>query len=139
MCASARDLSSARCLGRADKPATVAAHSSDSLIKPEIPKLDLNLPPGNRDLVFSLHVFPGALVSFLQTGIVEKLSAGTVDVLNVALEHADLLGETGHRHGHGSRNQNSFQHTRDSAPVPDQLRPSIKIRLGLIKIRLDLF
>jgi hypothetical protein len=35
----------------------------------------------------------------LQTGIVEKLSAGTVDVLNVALEHADLLGKTGHRHG----------------------------------------
>jgi hypothetical protein len=103
-----------RCLGRADKPATVVAHSSDSRIKPEIPKLDLDLPPGNRGLVFGLHVLPGALVSFLQTGIVEKLSAGTVDVLNVALDDPDLLGKTGHRHGHRSRNQNSFQHTRDS-------------------------
>jgi hypothetical protein len=67
-----RETISARCLGRADKPATVVAHSSDSRIKPEIPKLDLDLPPGNRDLVFSLHVLPGALVSFLQTGIVER-------------------------------------------------------------------
>ena len=62
-----------RCLGRADKPATVVAHSSDSLIKPEIPKLDFDLPLGNRELVFSLHVLPGALVSCLQIGIVEKL------------------------------------------------------------------
>src|ERR1700756_2549616 len=98
---SARDLYTAPCLGRADKPATVVAHSSDSLIKPEIPKLDFDLPLGNHDLVFSLHVLPGALVSLLQSGIVEKLSAGTVDVLNVALEDADLLGKTGHRHGHG--------------------------------------
>src|SRR5262245_55014953 len=104
----------ARDLGWPDEPTTVIAHSSDSLIEPEVPKLDLDLPPGNRNLFFSLHVLPGALVSFLQTGIVEKLSAGTVDVLNIALEHADLLGRTGHRHGHGSRNQNSFQHTRDS-------------------------
>jgi len=101
-------------LGRPDKPATIVSHSSDSRIKPEITNLDLDLPLGNRGLVFGLHVLPGALVSFLQTGIVEKLSAGTVDVLNVALDDPDLLGKTGHRYGHGSRNQNSFQHTRDS-------------------------
>jgi hypothetical protein len=98
-------------LGRPDKPATIVSHTSDCRIKPEITKLDLDLPLGNRGLVFSLHVLPGALVSFLQTGIVEKLSAGTVDVLNVALDDPDLLGKTGHRYGHGSRNQNSFQHT----------------------------
>ena len=36
-----------------DEPATVVSHSSDSLIKPEIPKLDFDLSPGNRELAFS--------------------------------------------------------------------------------------
>ena len=88
----------------ADKPATVVSHSSDSLIKPEIPNLDFALLPGNRELVFSLHVLSAALVSCLQIGIVEDLSAGTIDVLNVAGDYPHLLGKTGHRHGQGSRN-----------------------------------
>jgi hypothetical protein len=36
-----------------DEPATVVSHSSDSLIKPKIPKLDFDLSPGNRELAFS--------------------------------------------------------------------------------------
>jgi hypothetical protein len=73
----------------------------------------------NRGLVCSLHGLPGALVSCLQIGIVEKLPVGTVEMLNVALDDPDLLGKTGHRHGHGSRNQNGSQHARDSCVLID--------------------
>jgi hypothetical protein len=46
----------------------------------------------------------------LQIGIVSELCAGTIDVLNVAADNPDFLGKTWHRHGQGSRNQNSPHH-----------------------------
>jgi hypothetical protein len=46
----------------------------------------------------------------LQIAIVEELAAGTIDVLKVAVDDPNLLGKTGHRHGQGSRNQNSPHH-----------------------------
>jgi len=58
------------------------------------------LSPGNRELAFSPHVLPGALVSCLQIGIVDNLSAGTVEMLKVAINDPDFLGKTGHRQGH---------------------------------------
>jgi hypothetical protein len=68
---------------------------------------DLDLPPRDRELSFSLHVLPGSLVSRLQIGIVEKLSTGTIEVFNIAGDHPNLVGRTGHRYGQGGRNQYS--------------------------------
>jgi transposase len=45
------------------------------------------VPPRNRELFFSLHLLPGALISCLQIGIVEGLCAGTIDMLNFAGNH----------------------------------------------------
>src|SRR5262249_49170835 len=84
------------------------------LLKLETLLLDIDPPPLNRELFFSQDVLPSALVSCLQIGIVEGLSAGTIEVLEVAVDHPDLLGKTGHRNGQGSHNQSSSQHTQDS-------------------------
>jgi hypothetical protein len=63
------------------------------LLKLETLTLELDLLPLNRELFSSLHVLPGALVSCLQIGTVEELAAGTIDVLNVAADHPNLLGK----------------------------------------------
>jgi len=83
------------------------------LLKLETLYLDLDLSPLNRELIFSLHVLPGALVPCLQIGVVEDLSAGTINVFDVASDHPDFC-KTGRRHGQGRREQNSSEHARDS-------------------------
>jgi hypothetical protein len=63
------------------------------LLKLETLTLELDLLPLDRELFSSLHALQGAMVSCLQIGIVEELAAGTIDVLNVAADHPNLLGK----------------------------------------------
>lgn len=93
--------------GGSDKPASACrvpilidrvpilrhAIADGQVLKPETFNLDRDLRLFYRELSFRVHVFPGALVACLQIGIVEDLSAGTDDMLNVARDHPDLLSK----------------------------------------------
>jgi hypothetical protein len=98
------------------KPQSRAPIQSDSsgdscLLKLGTLHLHLDLPPLNRELFFSLIVLRGALVSCLLIGIVEELSAWTINCSMSPRMTRTCSAKTGHRR---SRNQNSSQHVRDT-------------------------